>query len=112
MPIGDIARFIQDGKRASRLTRALLLVLYDTINFIFSDFDCQLSAYLRHTEFVLAVAEFYFPSPTAIGQLNNGVSTPLRSIGSSVQHKSDDPGIGNKVGAVSSLVHLMKINFP
>ena len=56
---------------------ALFLVLYDTINFVFNDFDCRLAAYPRHTEFVLAVAEFHFPSPTAIGQSNNGVFDSL-----------------------------------
>jgi hypothetical protein len=52
---------------------ALLLVLYDTVDFIFGEFDCQRSTYSRYTGFVFAVAEFHFPSPTAIGQLNNGV---------------------------------------
>jgi hypothetical protein len=30
---------------------ALLLVLYDTVDLIFSEFDCQRSAYPRHTGF-------------------------------------------------------------
>jgi hypothetical protein len=53
---------------------ALLLALYDTIDFNFSEFDCQRSAYPRQTGFVFAVAEFHFPSPAAaIGQSNDGV---------------------------------------
>jgi hypothetical protein len=53
---------------------ALLLVLYDTIDFNFSESDCQRPAYPRHTGFVFAVAEFHLPSPAAaIGQSNNGV---------------------------------------
>lgn len=48
----------------------LLLVLDDTLDFIFGDFDGQRAAYPRNTEFVSAVAEFDVPSPaTAIGQL-------------------------------------------
>ena len=52
---------------------SLLLVLYDTVDFNFSDFDCQCSAYPRHTGFSFVDAEFYFPSPTAIGRSHNGV---------------------------------------
>src|ERR1700756_2515239 len=90
---------------------ALFLVLYDTINFVFGDFDCRLSTYPRHTEFALAVAEFHFPSPTAIGQSNHGefYSLMFHWIISSAQERRS--GIGNEGGAVSSLVHLMKINF-
>src|SRR5258708_26248775 len=37
-------------------------------------------------------------------------STPLCSIGSSLGHKRDDPGIGEEVCAVCSLVHLTRLS--
>jgi hypothetical protein len=56
------------------LRRPLPFVLYDTVDFIFSDFDCRRSACRGHARFDFAIAEYHFPSPTsAIGQLNNGV---------------------------------------
>jgi hypothetical protein len=59
---------------ASPLKRPYFLsFMTRSIDFIFCEFDCQHSTYPRHTGFVFAVAEFYFPSPTAIGQLDNGV---------------------------------------
>jgi hypothetical protein len=70
--MGDIARLSQN-ERASQPEADLLVVLYDTVDFNFSEFDRQRSAYPCHTRFSFAAAEFHFPSPTAIGQSNNGV---------------------------------------
>src|SRR5260370_31176724 len=51
------------NERGRQLRRPLLLVLYDTVDFRFSDFDCQRSACRSHTGFVFAVAKFHFPPP-------------------------------------------------
>jgi hypothetical protein len=42
---------------------ALLSVLYDAINLIFSEFDCKLSTSRSYTGFVLAVIKSDFPFP-------------------------------------------------
>jgi hypothetical protein len=70
--MGDIACFIPDARGQPKA--ALVLVLHDTVDLNFNKFDCQSSAYPRHTGFAFAVAELDFPSPlTAIAQSNNGV---------------------------------------
>jgi hypothetical protein len=65
VPVGDVARLIQNER--GQPARASL-VLYNTVDFIFGDFNCQRPADLRHTGFVFAVAEFHLPTPAAIDQ--------------------------------------------
>jgi hypothetical protein len=67
------------GSKGQSTEAALLLFLYDAVDFNFSEFDRQRSAYPRRSGFVFAVAEFHVPSPTAVSQSNNAIpqSDPL-----------------------------------